>query len=160
MNYYRYNKENKFIGITETEPLDSLWTTIEPPLFIKPTYNGTTWIEGEVLTEEEKILQSRRNQALQIKEKYEFHRLNGWNAYQDFRAMIILDIHDGKITENQAFLIEKDLKVAYDRIAQNGDWKTAYYELSQKTVSYPFIQNYMTIALNFILNYIQTNYDS
>ena len=56
--------------------------------------------------------------------------------------------------------IEKDLKLGYDRIAQNGDWKTAYYELSQVTVSYPFIQAYMDIALGFIANYIATNYDS
>ena len=96
----------------------------------------------------------------EIKAKYEFHRLNGWNAYQDFRAMIVLDIASGEITEQQAFLIEKDLKLGYDRIAQNGDWKTAYYELSQVTVSYPFIQEYLDIALSFIATYIQNNYDS
>lgn len=96
----------------------------------------------------------------EIKAKYEFHRVNGWSAYQDFRAMIVLDIANGLITETQAFLIEKDLKLGYDRISQNGDWKTAYYELSQVEVSYPFIQNYMDIALNFIANYIQNNYDS
>ena len=96
----------------------------------------------------------------EIKAKYEFHRLNGWSAYQDFRAMIVLDIEAGDITEQQAFLIEKDLKLGYDRIAQNGDWKTAYYELSQVTVSYPFIQEYLDIALSFIATYIQNNYDS
>ena len=74
--------------------------------------------------------------------------------------MIVLDIANKVITETQAFLIEKDLKIGYDRISQNGDWKTAYYELSQVEVSYPFIQNYMNIALNFIANYIQNNYDS
>ena len=96
----------------------------------------------------------------EIKAKYEFHRANGWNAYQEFRAMIVLDIANQVITETQAFLIEKDLKLGYDRIAQNGDWKTAYYELSQTTVSYPFIQSYLDIALNYIANYIQNNYDS
>ena len=96
----------------------------------------------------------------EIKAKYEFHRANGWSAYQDFRAMIVLDIASGEITEQQAFLIEKDLKLGYDRIAQNGDWKTAYYELSQVTVSYPFIQEYLDIALSFIATYIQNNYDS
>ena len=95
----------------------------------------------------------------EIKAKYEFHRANGWSAYQDFRAMIVLDIANEAITETQAFLIEKDLKIGYDRIAQNGDWKTAYYELSQVQVSYPFIQPYMDIALSFIANYIQNNYD-
>ena len=96
----------------------------------------------------------------EIKAKYEFHRLNGWNAYQDFRAMIVIDIEAGDITEQQAFLIEKDLKIGYDRIAQNGDWKTAYYELSQIQVSYSFIQEYLDIALNYIANYIQNNYDN
>ena len=104
--------------------------------------------------------QIKANAIVEIKSKYEFHRVNGWNAYQDFRAMIVLDIANAEITETQAFLIEKDLKIGYDRISQNGDWKTAYYELSQITVSYPFIQSYMDIALNFILNYIQNNYDS
>jgi len=104
--------------------------------------------------------QLKANAMAEIKAKYEFHRANGWNAYQDFRAMIVLDIAAGKITEIQAFLIEKDLKLGYDRIAQNGDWKTAYYELSQVTVSYPFIQAYMDITLGFIANYIATNYDS
>lgn len=123
-------------------------------------FETRTFYEGEVLTEEQKIIDGRRNQALIIKLKYEQHRINGWNAYQDFRAMIVLDIYGGLITETQAFLIENDLKVAYDRISQNGDWKTAYYELSQKKVSYPFIQRYMDIALSFIMNYIRTNYDS
>ena len=113
-------------------------------------------IPDEPLTPE----QLKANAIAEIKAKYEFHRANGWNAYQDFRAMIVLDIDSGEITEQQAFLIEKDLKLGYDRIAQNGDWKTAYYELSQTTVSYPFIQAYMDIALGFIANYIATNYDS
>ena len=113
-------------------------------------------IPDEPLTPE----QLKANAIAEIKAKYEFHKANGWNAYQDFRAMIVLDIADGKITEIQAFLIEKDLKLGYDRIAQNGDWKTAYYELSQTTVSYPFIQPYMDVALNYIAIYIQNNYDS
>jgi hypothetical protein len=104
--------------------------------------------------------QIKANAIAEIKAKYEFHRANGWNAYQLFRAMIVLDIANGVLTETQAFLIEKDLKIGYDRIAQNGDWKTAYYELSQVTVSYPFIQTYMDIALNYIATYIQNNYDS
>jgi len=96
----------------------------------------------------------------EIKAKYEFHRANGWSAYQDFRAMIVLDIASSKITREQAFLIEKDLKLGYDRISQNGDWMTAHYELSQIQVSYSFIQEYLDIALNYIANYIQNNYDS
>lgn len=129
-------------------------------------------IDGNFIVSEEQLLvdfipdepltpeQIKANTIYEIKAKYEFHKLNGWDAYQEFRAMIVLDIAKGVITENQAFLIEKDLKAGYDRISQNGDWKTAYYELSQVTVSYPFIQPYMNIALSFILNYISENYDN
>jgi len=104
--------------------------------------------------------QLKAQTVAEIKAKYEYHKANGWNAYQDFRAMIVLDIASGVITREQAFLIEKDLKLGYDRIAQNGDWMTAHYELSQVIVSYPFVQPYLDIALNFIANYIATNYDS
>ena len=114
------------------------------------------FIPDEPLTPE----QIKSNAVAEIKAKYEFHRTNGWNAYQDFRAMIVLDIAAGTITKEQAFLIEKDLKLGYDRISQNGDWMTAHYELSQVQVSFPFIQPYMDIALSFIENYIATNYDS
>lgn len=114
------------------------------------------FIPDEPLTPE----QIKANAVAEIKAKYEFHRTNGWNAYQDFRAMIVLDIAAGTITKEQAFLIEKDLKLGYDRISQNGDWMTAHYELSQVQVSFPFIQPYMDIALDFIENYIATNYDS
>lgn len=114
------------------------------------------FIPDEPLTE-----QQIKNIAIEeIKAKYEIHKVNGWNAYQDFRATVVLDIASGKITEQQAFIIEKDLKIGYDRIAQNGDWKTAYYELSQVEISYPFVQEYMDLALNYIAVYIQNNYDS
>lgn len=95
-----------------------------------------------------------------IKNKYESHKSNGWNAYQEFRAKVVLDIESGAITEEQAFIIESDLKIAYDRIAQNGDWKTAYFELSQITVSYDFVQPYLDLALSYIAEYINLNYDS
>lgn len=130
--------------------------------FRKAFYNfeTRTFYEGEVLTNEQIAAEIRKEQMEGIKAKYEQHRANGWNAYQDFRAMIVVDIYSGKITETQAFLIENDLKVAYDRIAQNGDWKTAYFELNQKTVTYAFVQEYMDIALAFILDYITNNYEN
>ena len=143
MEKYRYTIGNSIIEVKTIE---------EVPQGV----SYETIIEDNTLTES----QLKEIAIAEIKAKYEFHRLNGWNAYQDFRAMIVLDIEAGDITEQQAFLIEKDLKLGYDRIAQNGDWKTAYYELSQVTVSYPFIQEYLDIALSFIATYIQNNYDS
>jgi len=140
---YRYTLENSNIEVS----------TIEE---VPQGLSYETIIEDNTLTES----QLKEIAIAEIKAKYEFHRANGWSAYQDFRAMIVIDIEAGDITEQQAFLIEKDLKLGYDRIAQNGDWKTAYYELSQVTVSYPFIQEYLDIALSFIATYIQNNYDS
>jgi len=143
MEKYRYTLDNSIIEVKTIEevPQGLIYETI---------------IEDNTLTES----QLKEIAIAEIKAKYEFHRLNGWNAYQDFRAMIVLDIANEAITETQAFLIEKDLKIGYDRISQNGDWKTAYYELSQIQVSYSFIQEYLDIALNYIANYIQNNYDS
>ena len=143
MEKYRYTLDNSIIEVK----------TIEE---VPQGLSYEVIIEDNAPTEE----QLKEIAIAEIKAKYEFHRANGWSAYQDFRAMIVLDIASGDITEQQAFLIEKDLKLGYDRIAQNGDWKTAYYELSQVTVSYPFIQQYMDITLSFIANYIQNNYDS
>jgi hypothetical protein len=151
-----------FLGLRESQPTaeeNIIYTSVVyTDNFIEPKFNFETEVfyEGKTLTPEE----IKAIAIAEIKAKYEFHRANGWNAYQDFRAMIVLDIAEAVITETQAFLIEKDLKLGYDRIAQNGDWKTAYYELSQVTVSYPFIQPYMDIALSYILDYIANNYDS
>lgn len=51
MNYYTFNEQNNFIGITGAEPENNLWTLIEPPFFVIPNFNGTEWVEGA--TEEE-----------------------------------------------------------------------------------------------------------
>ena len=143
MEKYRYTLDNSIIEVK----------TIEE---VPQGLSYEVIIEDNAPTEE----QLKEIAIAEIKAKYEFHRANGWSAYQDFRAMIVLDIAAGKITKEQAFLIEKELKLGYDRISQNGDWMTAHYELSQVEVSYPFIQEYMDIALNFIATYIQNNYDS
>lgn len=143
MEKYRYTIGNSIIEVK----------TIEE---VPQGLSYETIIEDNTLTES----QLKEIAIAEIKAKYEFHRANGWSAYQDFRAMIVLDIANEAITETQAFLIEKDLKIGYDRIAQNGDWKTAYYELSQIQVSYSFIQEYLDVTLNYIANYIQNNYDS
>ena len=159
MEYFLINLDLTCGGIVGTEPLDNNWT-LTPYLgsLIKEQWNGSNWVEGATPDEVQEGL--LKISIEEIKAKYEFHRANGWNAYQDFRAMIVLDIANAVITETQAFLIEKDLKPGYDRISQNGDWKTAYYELSQVTVSYPFIQPYMDLALGYILDYIANNYAS
>ncbi len=92
------------------------------------------------------------------KARYEIYRQDGWAAYQDFRAKIVEDIANGNLTEEQAFVIEDNLKVAYDRIAQNGDWKTARYGLLQVVPSHTFVQPYLTLAIEYISDYIEKNY--
>jgi len=165
MIVYIFNSEKVYENICATldanieEQYKNQFTSIAPnPIFLINKWNDTEWIEGA--TQEEIQAEKNKNAFDYIKSKYETHKKNGWDAYQNFRAKIIIDISEGLITEQQAFLIEKDLKIAYDRIAQNGDWKTAYFELSQVTASQPFVQPYLTMALGFIGQYIQKNYDS
>lgn len=143
MTKYKYTIENQTIEVND----------------ISEVPEGISYEEIAV-DEAESDAEMRKQKLAAIKEKYEFHRRNGWDAYQDFRAMIVQNIADEILTEAQAFIIEKDLKIGYDRISQNGDWKTAQFELSLVTVSYPFVQPYMDIAMTFIQNYIAQNYDS
>ena len=101
-----------FLGLRESQPTaeeNIIYTSVVyTDSFIEPKFNFETEVfyEGKTLTPEE----IKAIAITEIKAKYEFHRANGWNAYQDFRAMIVLDIASAVITETQAFLIEKDLK--------------------------------------------------
>lgn len=127
--------------------------------FLLPKINWETGTYYESATEEQLTAEFKRLRSEQIKLKYEFHKANGWKAYQDFRAKVVSDIYDGRITEEQAFIVESNLKVAYDRIAQNGDWKTARFELQQVNPFPEFVQFYYDLALNYINQYITENYE-
>lgn len=49
MEYYRYNSEGFYIGVTGTQPNDDLWTyTPYVNSFIAPKWNGEKWIESGV----------------------------------------------------------------------------------------------------------------
>ena len=62
MVYNRYNEDFYFIGITETEPNDNLWTNVPySEFFVKPKFVNNVWTEGatpdelvEALIEENK----------------------------------------------------------------------------------------------------------
>lgn len=127
--------------------------------FLFPKINWETMKYYESATEEQITAENKRKRNEQIKAKYELHKANGWNAYQDFRAKVVSDIYDGRITEEQAFIVESNLKVAYDRIAQNGDWKTARFELQQVNPFPEYVQYYYDMALNYINQYITENYE-
>lgn len=60
MNYYRFNDNFEYIGTTETEPVDSLWTNIDYiDSFIKPMFIDGLWVEGANNEELESTKQSR-----------------------------------------------------------------------------------------------------
>lgn len=47
MNYYRYNENFEYIGVTETEPQDNLWTNIPyVDAFYKPMFINDIWVES------------------------------------------------------------------------------------------------------------------
>lgn len=142
--------------LAENHDMCKDWVLVDEYLanYINPSWVNNEWIEAA--TPEE----VKENLKHEIKAKYELHRFNGWNAYQNFRAIIVSDIYDAKINEPQAFIIEQFLKVAYDRISQNGDWKTARHELGQITGYPSFVNEYYDLALQFIDDYINNNYDS
>lgn len=124
--------------------------------FVVPYFNQTTREFYEGATQEE--LDGLRTET--IKSAYEQRKSDGWDAYQEFRANMVKEIYDGIITKTQAFVIEDYLGKGYDKIAQQGDWETAYYKLSTTVIpeQHSFVQSYLDSAKAIMLNYIQTNY--
>lgn len=138
---------------TETEiGIDEILTEF----FILPYFNQETVAFYEGATQEEIAKLRTEN----IKLAYEQRKLDGWNAYQSFRADMVKEIYDEIITKQQAFIIEDYLGKGYDKIAQQGDWETAYYKLSQIVLptEYAFVQTYLDKAKQIMLSYIQSNY--
>lgn len=124
--------------------------------FVAPYFNQESREFYEGATQEE--LDGLRTET--IKSAYEQRKSDGWDAYQDFRADMVKEIYDGIITKPQAFVIEDYLGKGYDKIAQQGDWETAYYKLSQIVlpIEHSFVQTYLDKAKQIMLTYIQTNY--
>ena len=60
MNFHRYNTENKYIGVTETEPEDELWTLEQPINLIFPIWNETEWNEGATQEDLDIIIKSNK----------------------------------------------------------------------------------------------------
>jgi hypothetical protein len=124
--------------------------------FIVPYFNQETREFYEGATQEEIAKLRTEN----IKLAYEQRKSDGWDAYQDFRADMVKEIYDNIITKQQAFIIEDYLGKGYDKIAQQGDWETAYYKLSTTVIAEAdaFVQPYLDKAKSIMLAYIQTNY--
>lgn len=138
---------------TETEiAIDEILTES----FVVPYFNQETreFYEGANI----EVIEELRTEN--IKSAYEQRKSDGWDAYQSFRADMVKEIYDGIITKQQAFIIEDYLGKGYDKIAQQGDWETAYYKLSTTIISeqHLFVQSYLDSAKAIMLTYIQTNY--
>jgi hypothetical protein len=114
----------------------------------------------EGATQDEVNIATNQLRTENIKSAYEQRKSDGWDAYQSFRANMVKEIYDEIITKQQAFIIEDYLSKGYDKIAQQGDWETAYYKLSTTVIpdTYSFVQSYLDSAKAIMLNYIQTNY--
>ncbi len=125
---------------------------------IKPILQNGLIIEGA--TEQEINIKNENNIIIEIKQKYEFHKSNGWEAYNEFRAKVVNDIYKGLITEMDAFYIEENLSPAFDQISATGDWKTARYKLMQVSPYPPFVQPYYDLAMQIINDYITNNYEN
>lgn len=144
----------------ETQPENSL--PYFENEFIKPIFdtypNPKNVIEGIDEKDLNDLLDEQRGKT--IKEAYEQRKADGWNAYQEFRANMVKEIYDGTITKQQAFIIEDFLGKGYDKIAQQGDWETAYYKLSTAVIpdTYAFVNSYLNEAKRIMLAYIQANY--
>jgi hypothetical protein len=65
--YYVYNENFHYIGTTETEPSNSLWTDVGwTESFVKPTWDGTQWAEGATQQELEDYRKSQVPQEVQL----------------------------------------------------------------------------------------------
>ena len=159
------SETGKWIGYYENDSIQEGWTMIFEPIpenssyyILQWDFNLLVWKEGATPTEVENI--NNRLNIEDIKQKYEFHRANGWEYYQEFRAKVVTDIEEGVITELEAFYIEENLNIAFDQISSTGDWKTARYKLTQVTPYPEFVQPYYDYALNLINQYINNNYEN
>lgn len=156
----KINIDNSFGGNFTEDRIKEEWEMTDIVYggsFFKPVWNGNQWIEGLNILEIS-VQQERANKDY-IKSKYEIHKVNGWNEYQDFRAQVITDINAQIISETQAFLLEDYLKDAYNKISSTGDWKTARWVLTQLAGHELWMQPYIDSALSRVNVYITNNYD-
>lgn len=124
--------------------------------YVEYLKNEGTILETDFVFPEDLAREEREQTMI----RYEKYKLDGWQAYQEFRAELVRKIKANILTEAQAFIIEEYLSKGYDKIAQNGDWKTARYKLSTTTIpsQYSFVNEYLSSALAIITAYIEKNY--
>lgn len=117
--------------------------------------------DGEVIptdfVTEDEIIELQKFATIK---KYEQFRIDGISAYEDYRAIIVSKVFKKELSETQAFLISKYLSSSFDKIKNNGDWKTALFELDSISIpdKYDYIIEYKNEALELMQNYIAENY--
>ena len=141
-------------------PTETLVPEVRTFWCLDPYFNFQTREYYENATQEEVDAYVNEKRSIDIKSAYEQRKSDGWDAYQEFRANMVKEIYDGIITKTQAFVIEDYLGKGYDKIAQQGDWETAYYKLSTTVIpdQHLFVQPYLDSAKAIMLTYIQNNY--
>lgn len=125
----------------------------------KPKWDYSLKVFVEGATSEDVNQQLFELRKKEIKLKYDFHKANGWDYYQEFRAEIVMDIDSEQITINEAFVVENFLKSAFDKIANTGDWKTAHFVLDNLYTENELLIGYKNKAMIVIAEYISKNYD-
>jgi hypothetical protein len=122
--------------------------------FLKPTWNGTEWIEGAT---DEEIEQEQQVEALRIEtEMYKKRTQDGINAYAEISAEFRLAKLAGVITEAQHGAIEETLIPVRNEVLA-GQWISALQKLEAIGVA---IGSELYNRLHTqISNYIAENYD-
>ena len=154
--YHILDENGFYVGISVESPDDHKhFTEVEiSGNFLKFKFDGKSWVEGSTMEE----LDEKRDETILM--AYEQRKLDGWNAYQTFRKDMVKELYDGELSKQRAFIIEDYLGVGYDKIAQQGDWETAYFKLSQIVISdeQSFVKLYLEKAKRVMLDYIKENY--
>lgn len=145
----------------EAAPENGVLITDDNRGFQKPCFSDNQYSQViETMTQADIDLAAKETRSQLIQQEYEKRKADGWKAYQDFRADMVMEIYDNVLTKPQAFVIEDYLGGGYEKIAQQGDWETAYFKLGQIVLpaQYNFVQPYLDKAKLIIGEYVQQNY--
>jgi hypothetical protein len=102
------------------------------------------------------ITDQQKLKELYIK-KYNERTADGQDYYNNFRSELFLDIINGAITENDAFLLEQHIKTLADNLL-TGNWLTAQNTNANLTLSGIYTQAMKDELQTDIDNYINLNY--
>ena len=126
----KWNGMDNYDALSPEKHLEDGWKTLVVPNISETQKIGDlmeaddhiTYEVLELTQDEMDALEEKKTNAIkaEIKSKYEFHKQNGWEFYQNFRAEIVVAIYGGDITEGDAFQIEAHLKDGFDKIANTG----------------------------------------